>query len=65
MLNVNGKDYEYKAGESLYALLHRASFNPDFVACEVNEVLVIRDDYKTYKLADESKVEVFSFVGGG
>ena len=65
MTKVNAKELSFVENESLYDLLERANFNPDFVAVEVDEELVKRENYKDYFLQDGSKVEVFSFVGGG
>lgn len=65
MINLNDKSYEFIPNESLHDLLLRANFDPDFVACEINEKLVKRSDFKSYILEDNSKVEAFSIVGGG
>ena len=65
MIRVNSKNFDFLENESLYNLLERANFNPDFVAVEVNEKLVKRENFKNYFLQDKAKVEVFSFVGGG
>ena len=65
MIKVNSKNFDFLENESLYDLLERANFNPDFVAVEVDEKLVKRENFKDYFLQDKAKVEVFSFVGGG
>ncbi|MDD7306497.1 MAG: sulfur carrier protein ThiS [Peptoniphilaceae bacterium] len=65
MLVLNDKIYDYIEGESLYDFLTRANFDPDFVACEVNQSLVKRDDFKAFILEDKAKVEAFAIVGGG
>lgn len=65
MIKVNAKELSFIENESLYDLLERANFNPDFVAVEVDEELVKRENYKDFFLQDGAKVEVFSFVGGG
>lgn len=65
MIKVNAKELSFVENESLYDLLERANFNPDFVAVEVDENLVKREKFKDYFLQDGAKVEVFSFVGGG
>lgn len=43
----------------------RNSYDPDFLACEVDEKLVKKVDFDKFIMEDNSKVEVFSFVGGG
>lgn len=65
MIKVNAEELSFVENENLYDLLERAKFNPDFVAVEVDENLVKRENFKDYFLQDEAKVEVFSFVGGG
>lgn len=65
MIKVNSKIFDFLENESLYDLLKRANFNPDFAAVEVDEKLVKRENFKDYFLQDKAKVEVFSFVGGG
>lgn len=65
MVKVNSKNFDFLENESLYDLLERAHFNPDFAAVEVDEKLVKRENFKDYFLQDKAKVEVFSFVGGG
>ncbi|WP_416334631.1 sulfur carrier protein ThiS [Anaerococcus sp. DFU013_CI05] len=65
MIRVNSKSFDFLENESLYDLLERANFNPDFVAVEVDEKLVKRENFKDFLLQDKAKVEVFSFVGGG
>ena len=65
MIKINSKDIDFIENESLYDLLKRTNFNPDHVAVEVDEKLVKRNEFKDSILEDNSKVEVFSFVGGG
>ena len=65
MIKLNGEDVLYKERISLYDFLKSQNFDPAFVAVEVNEDLVKRDDFKEKILEDEDKIEVFTFVGGG
>lgn len=65
MLKVNGEKVEFSGEISLYDFLEKQNFNPDFVACEVNEKLVKREDFKSFSVKDGYVIEVFSFVGGG
>ena len=59
MIRVNSKSFDFLENESLYDLLERANFNPDFVAVEVDEKLVKRENFKDFLLQDKAKVEVF------
>lgn len=65
MVFINDKEYDFIPKESLYDFLVRTNYDPCFVACEVDKKLVKRDDFKTYIIEDNSKVEAFSIVGGG
>lgn len=65
MLTINDKKVEFIENETLKDLLIRNNFDPDFLACEVDEKLVKKIDFDKFIVEDGSKVEVFSFVGGG
>ena len=65
MVLINGKEVKIKNEISLYELLKENEFEPDFVAVEVNQKLVKRENFKNFLVKDGYKVEVFSFVGGG
>lgn len=65
MILLNDKKVDFLAGENLRDFLIRNNFDPDFLACEVDEKLVKKSDFEKFFMTDNSKVEVFSFVGGG
>lgn len=65
MLTINDKKVEFVENETLRDFLIRNNFDPDFLACEVDEKLVKKIDFDKFIVEDGSKVEVFSFVGGG
>lgn len=65
MLTINDKKVEFVENETLRDFLIRNHFDPDFLACEVDEKLVKKIDFDKFIVEDGSKVEVFSFVGGG
>lgn len=65
MILLNDKEVDFVGGENLRDFLIRNNFNPDFLACEVDEKLVKKADFENFFMTDNSKVEVFSFVGGG
>lgn len=65
MVLINDKEVKIKNEISLYELLKENEFEPDFVAVEVNQKLVKRENFKNFLVKDGYKVEVFSFVGGG
>lgn len=65
LILLNDKEVSFVKGENLRNFLLRNAYDPDFLACEVNEKLVKKVDFDEFIMEDESKVEVFSFVGGG
>lgn len=65
MIKVNDKEVSFLEGENLRDFLIRNDYDPDFLACEVDESLVKKVDFDKFIMRDNSKVEVFSFVGGG
>lgn len=65
MVLINGKEVKIKNEISLYEILKENKFDPHFVAVEVNQELVKRENFKNFLVKDGYKVEVFSFVGGG
>ena len=65
MIKVNDKEVFFLEGENLRDFLIRNDYDPDFLACEVDESLVKKVDFDKFIMRDNSKVEVFSFVGGG
>ncbi len=65
LLVINGKEVPFEKEKSLYEILVENFFDPSFVAVEVNEKLVKREDFRDFLVKDQYKIEVFSFVGGG
>lgn len=65
MVLINGKEVKLENEISLYEFLKENEFDPHFVAVEVNQELVKRENFKNFLVKDGYKVEVFSFVGGG
>lgn len=65
MIKLNDKEVNFLEGENLKDFLLRNNYDPDFLACEVDSKLVRKVDFEDFIVEDESKIEVFSFVGGG
>ena len=65
LILLNDKEVSFVKGENLRDFLIRNSYDPDFLACEVNQKLVKKVEFDEFIMEDESKVEIFSFVGGG
>ena len=65
MIRINDKEVSFIEGENLRDFLLRNDYDPDFLACEVDQNLVKKNDFDKFIMKDDMKVEVFSFVGGG
>jgi hypothetical protein len=65
MLKLNHDMVEYVEGETLLELLKREGYDITFVAVTVNNELVKRNDFDTFIVKDNTKIEVFSIMGGG
>ncbi|WP_421778386.1 sulfur carrier protein ThiS [Gardnerella sp. KA00747] len=65
MLKLNHDMVEYVEGETLHELLKREGYDITFVAVTVNNELVKRNDFDTFIVKDNTKIEVFSIMGGG
>jgi sulfur carrier protein len=67
MIRVNGSDSDVPPGETLEALLARLGVPPQGrgVAVAVDGEVVPREQWGTYSVADEARVEVLSAMQGG
>ena len=62
---VNGKETEVADGSVLSTLVESLGLNLQRLAIELNRRIVRRTDWPTTKLAEDDKVEIVHFVGGG
>jgi sulfur carrier protein len=67
VIRVNGSDSDVRPGETLEALLQRLDVPPQGrgVAVAVDGEVVPREQWSTYPLADDARVEVLSAMQGG
>lgn len=65
MIQINGKPLDGFAGKTVAELLEAQGFSPVRVAVERNGEIVRRADFGTATLADDDKIEIVHFVGGG
>ena len=67
MIRVNGSDSDVRPGETLEGLLQRLDVPPQGrgVAVAVDGEVVPREQWGTYALADDARVEVLSAMQGG
>ena len=65
MLIVNGKEMQYSGPCTVLELLRRLGYRPDRTAVEKNGEIIPRAELGGTELADNDKLEIVSFVGGG
>ena len=65
MIQVNGSPVDGFTGKSVAALLEKQGFSPARVAVERNGAIVRRADFDSVTLADDDRIEIVQFVGGG
>jgi sulfur carrier protein len=64
-LTVNGELFETSEAETLAGLLGELAIEPGRVAVMVNESIIRRADYLSFRLKENDKIEIVNFVGGG
>ena len=61
----NGKEQDVSEGINLAELIRRLDLNPDTVVAECNDAIVRPEEYETYVLPENARLELIRFVGGG
>jgi sulfur carrier protein len=64
-LTVNGELFESSDAETLAGLLGELAIEPERVAVMVNESIIRRADYLSFRLKENDTIEIVNFVGGG
>ncbi|QDV61871.1 Sulfur carrier protein ThiS [Crateriforma conspicua] len=64
-LTVNGEPTTVEKAMSVRQLLNTVDVPPNYLAVEVNEEVVPREDYDNHVVNDGDRVEVVTLVGGG
>jgi thiamine biosynthesis protein ThiS len=62
---VNGKEKEFPGNMTVQELLAAEGQRQNYVAVELNEVIIPREEYDTVKIEDGAQIEIVSFMGGG
>lgn len=63
MIMLNGKESE--TYENLTKLLEENKFRREYIAVEINGVIISRENYDMTAVNDGDVVEVVAFMGGG
>lgn len=64
-ITVNGEEREYQDNISLQQLITELNIEDKVMAAAVNMEIVKKDDWGSYILNDNDRVELLHFVGGG
>ena len=64
-ITVNGEDREYQDNISLQQLITKLNIEDKVMAAAVNMEIVKKDNWSSYRLKDNDRVELLHFVGGG
>lgn len=64
ILRVNGEELQTDR-KTLMELLGELAIKKEAVAIEVNNIVIRKKDYDSFKLSDGDRVEIVNFVGGG
>ncbi|MHB0912759.1 MAG: sulfur carrier protein ThiS [Armatimonadota bacterium] len=62
---INGKETEIAERITVAALVAEKGLNPDTVVVEHNLTILPKEEWPQSVLADEDRVEIVAFVGGG
>ena len=64
-LMINGENRSFEAPLTLTALLQLLGMKTDRVAVELNGEILPRDQWAAHRLAEDDRLEIVQFVGGG
>ena len=62
---VNGEEIEVKNDITIYELLIKLKVFEKTMAAAINMEVVKKDNWQTYKIKQNDRVEFLQFVGGG
>lgn len=64
-ITLNGQQIEIEEGLNLTEFLERHSFITGKIALEINGEIAPKSSYSSIILAENMKIEIVNFVGGG
>lgn len=62
---VNGQPYDVPTGTTILELLRTAEVPENYLAVEVNSMVVPREEHATRPILEGDVIEVVTLVGGG
>lgn len=64
-VTVNGKSHQVDDGTTVIDLLRTAGVPENYLAVEINDDVVPREQHATRTIQDGDRIEVVTLVGGG
>lgn len=64
-ITLNGKTTELEKTVTITELLNHTGHKTTYVAVEVNEKIIPREEFETYQIKENDVVEIVTFMGGG
>ncbi len=65
MIRVNQEEMEWEAGMSVQDVLDRRKYTFPLIVVKVNDELVRKEAYATYRVPDGADVQVIHLISGG
>lgn len=62
---INGREAKIAEGQTVAAMVAERGLNPNTVVVEHNMIILPKEEWSRVALADEDKLEIVAFVGGG
>lgn len=62
---INGKNLAIYNGVTVKELLKKLNLLENKVVVEIDENIILREDFQEVKVYENNKIEIISFVGGG
>ncbi len=65
MIEVNGKKVDWVENETVSQLLKRVRYIFPLVVVKINDKVILKKDFSTYSIPDNSKIAVIHMISGG
>ena len=64
-LIINGENLEFSDNSTLLEVIYKLDIESKVMAVAVNTEVVKKENWNSFKLKENDKVELLNFVGGG
>ena len=65
MISVNGRDFEWREGLTIQAILEERGYTAPRIVVKVNGEVVRREQWGTYVVRDGEEVRAIHLIAGG